>query len=151
MLLYNNDIAISFWYQRHSSSTLLLYNCMGWHCFKNKLQTIFVGTMSNTHHSRQGGGVNFQCMPLTPEFDTRSASGFSGSYMYGTEYEISGTGIFPRQTNNQNVPCARCYTNQRSAHMMIPGKRSCPTSWTKEYEGAFLFCNSCNFHTHLND
>jgi len=44
----------------------------------------------------------------------------------GVEYQSFGYG---------NVPCARCYTETRSAVMMIPAKRSCPAGWTQEYEG----------------
>ena len=52
----------------------------------------------------------------------------------GAEYETGSDGIFPSAAFQQNVPCARCYT-QRSAVVMIPSRRSCPTGWSKEYEG----------------
>ena len=44
------------------------------------------------------------------------------------------TGPFPDSAHQQNVPCARCYA-PRSAKMMIPGRISCPSRWTKEYSG----------------
>ena len=44
------------------------------------------------------------------------------------------TGPFPDSAHQKNVPCARCYA-PRSAKMMIPGRISCPSRWTKEYSG----------------
>ena len=78
-------------------------------------------------------------MPLSmlPEHDERLSSGFTGSYVYGTEYQTSTYNIFPSSAHNQNAPCARCNTNDRLALMMIPGLKTCPNHWTKEYEGRF--------------
>ena len=55
----------------------------------------------------------------------------------GAEYQSLSYGIFPNAAHDKNVPCARCYT-QRSATVMIPSRRSCPTGWTKEYEGEHI-------------
>jgi len=55
--------------------------------------------------------------------------------MNGAECQSYNYGIFPNSANQQNVPCARCYTENRPALMMIPAKRSCPSGWIKEYEG----------------
>ena len=55
----------------------------------------------------------------------------------GVEYQSGSSGIFPSAAHDQNVPCARCYT-QRSAVVMIPSRRSCPTGWSKEYEGEHI-------------
>ena len=77
--------------------------------------------------------MNYQCMPLDPEYGEYKPGG-SISVIGGVEYEAGGTIL--SSVVNQNVPCARCYT-QRSAVMMIPGKRSCPADWRVEYEGKF--------------
>jgi len=75
-------------------------------------------------------------MPTDPQYNSvDSSDNFSGSLIYGTEYQSYSYGIFPDSAYDQNVPCARCYTENRPALMMIPAKRSCPTGWTKEYEG----------------
>ena len=37
--------------------------------------------------------------------------------------------------NEQNVPCAVCYTGTRVTVMMIPAKIHCPSGWTVEYTG----------------
>ena len=74
-------------------------------------------------------------MPLDPQYNSFGGSGFTGSWVAGVEYETYTYGIFPDSAYQQNVPCARCYTNNRSAVMMIPAKRECSDGWTKEYNG----------------
>jgi len=75
-------------------------------------------------------------MPPDPQYSKTYTSGeFRGSAISGAEYQSYSYGMFSTSTFNQNVPCARCYTENRPALMMIPAKRSCPTGWTKEYEG----------------
>ncbi|XP_013388451.1 uncharacterized protein LOC106157369 [Lingula anatina] len=36
---------------------------------------------------------------------------------------------------NQDAPCAVCYTQNRTSHVMIPAWKTCPTEWTLEYRG----------------
>ena len=72
-------------------------------------------------------------MPNTPEYNSWSTSG-SRTYLYGAEYESGNNGLFTQSVNDQNVPCARCLT-PRSAVMMYPARRNCPSGWIKEYEG----------------
>jgi len=74
-------------------------------------------------------------MPPDPQYNKVNTASFAGSLIYGTEYQSYSYGIFPDSAHDQNVPCARCYTENRPALMMIPAKRFCPTGWTKEYEG----------------
>jgi len=74
-------------------------------------------------------------MPTDPQYSKVYTGSIYGSWIYGAEYESGSYGIFPSTAHDQNVPCARCYTENRPALMMIPAKRSCPFGWTKEYEG----------------
>ena len=55
----------------------------------------------------------------------------------GVEYHSAKEGIFPAIAEDQNVPCARCFIKW-TASMMLPGKRTCPDSWVKEYQGRVL-------------
>ena len=80
--------------------------------------------------------MNYQCLHTQPEYNLYN-SGDSSSVISGAEYQSHSSGIFPTAAHNQNVPCARCYT-QRSAIVMIPSRRSCPTGWSKEYEGEHI-------------
>ena len=102
--------------------TLYLSNC-----------AIISGFAAGTYFASKGGGVNYQCMPLDPEYGEYKPGGYM-SVIGGVEYETGGTIL--NSVFNQNVPCARCYT-LRAALMMIPGKRSCPADWRVEYEGKF--------------
>ena len=57
----------------------------------------------------------------------------SGWCIYGAEYEaVTNQPNFG--VNNQDVPCAVCHATQRSV-LMIPGQYTCPTGWTREYNG----------------
>jgi len=94
------------------------------------------GFAGGSHFTHSGGGVNYQCMPTDPQYNRVNTGSFYGSWIYGTEYESYSYGIFPNSAYQQNVPCARCYTENRPALMMIPAKRSCPSGWTEEYEGS---------------
>ena len=76
-------------------------------------------------------------MPNTPEYNSWTNSG-GISYLYGAEYETGNNGLFSRSVNDQNVPCARCLT-PRSAVMMYPAMRNCPSGWIKEYEGTSAY------------
>ena len=78
--------------------------------------------------------MNYQCLHTQPEYNL---FGGGGSVISGVEYQSGSSGIFPSAAHDQNVPCARCYT-QRSAVVMIPSRRSCPTGWSKEYEGEHI-------------
>ena len=98
------------------------------------------GFAGGTRFDHPGGGVNYQCMPLDPQYsrtyvDNGGTGTWYGTWMKGVEYETDSYGIFPNSALNQNVPCARCYTNNRPAVMMIPARRDCPDGWNKEYEG----------------
>jgi len=74
-------------------------------------------------------------MPFDPQYNrVYTGSSFEGSEMSGSEYQDYFK-ILSNTAYQQNVPCARCYTENRPALMMIPAKRWCPTGWTKEYEG----------------
>ena len=92
-----------------------------------------VGFAAGSYYSHTGGGVNYQCLPLQPEYNSYTDSG-SPSWIYGVEYESGNNGLLPGSTQNQNVPCARCLS-RGTAVMMLPAKRTCPQGWTKEYEG----------------
>ena len=39
---------------------------------------------------------------------------------------------------NHDIPCAVCYTRTRTAEITIPGRTSCPPSWTREYYGYLM-------------
>ncbi|XP_067929602.1 short-chain collagen C4-like [Watersipora subatra] len=122
-----------------STSAGAVYTRWGKKTCGNDSTLVYAGYAGGSNYSHSGGGANHQCMPLDPEYNKFSGSvTFVGSWLAGAEYESSSYGIFPNSAQNQNVPCARCYTNSRSAMMMVPGKRNCSEGWTKEYEGYLM-------------
>ena len=79
--------------------------------------------------------MDYQCLPLNPQFDRYTVSRGTVSWIYGAEYQIEGcTSNIPASAHQQNVPCARCYSH-RSAMMMLPARHDCPSGWTREYHG----------------
>ena len=86
--------------------------------------------MGKSHYTH-GGGVNYLCLSLDPEFPDNVQGGIqSGAYVYGAEYETGFAGM-----SQQDAPCAVCEVQGRSRLLMIPGRKSCPDGWTMEYDG----------------
>ena len=99
-------------------------------------ELVYAGRTAGSHYTHKGGAANYLCLPNDPSYlQYRSRSAEQG-YLYGTEYETSGgpLSVF----NNQNVPCAVCYVSTRGTVLMIPGKTTCPSSWTQEYNGYLM-------------
>ena len=98
-------------------------------------ELVYTGRVGGSHTSGDaGGGVNFQCMPLDPQYTLTFRAGIRGhAYIYGTEYDFPLDG-----SHRHNVPCAVCYVSTRETVLMIPAKTSCPTSWIREYHGYLM-------------
>ncbi|XP_067951963.1 short-chain collagen C4-like [Watersipora subatra] len=105
---------------------------------------LYNGYTGNGGFDQTGGGVNYLCMPDSPEYNSPGSVSYS-EFIGGVEYESSSYGVFPSSTHNQDAPCARCYTGNRPALMMIPAKRTCPDDWTTEYEG-YIMTEAYNHH-----
>ena len=83
-----------------------------------------------------GGAANFLCLPKDrPEYNNiNTAATEYRNVIKGVEFQTYDYGIFPNTAYNQNVTCARCFS-EISAVMMLPARSTCPTGWYKEYEG----------------
>ena len=78
---------------------------------------------------------------MDPEYNLPSGTGEEQrSPVWGAEYEQPVGG-----THDHDVPCAVCLGTTRETVLMIPAKTSCPTSWTKEYDG-YLMSNWKDWH-----
>lgn len=100
----------------------------------NKTELVYTGRVGGSHYTHKGGGANYLCMPLDPEYTLAVQNGVRGhSYVYGTEYEYPLRGL-----HDHDVPCAVCYAATRATALMIPAKTSCPRSWTREYYGFLM-------------
>ncbi|XP_067951958.1 collagen alpha-1(IV) chain-like [Watersipora subatra] len=98
---------------------------------------LYNGYTGNGRHDQPGGGVNYLCMPHSPEYNSPGTASAS-AFIAGVEYETESYGVFPSSTDDKDASCARCYTGNRPALMMIPAKRTCPDDWTTEYEGYIM-------------
>ena len=99
-------------------------------------ETLYSGRAAGSLWTEQGGGSNYLCLPDEPEFlaTVPGVQDYRRARVYGTEYKIdSGSPL--ESLHNNNAPCAACYTLARADKIMIPGKVTCPTSWTREYFG----------------
>ena len=57
--------------------------------------------------------------------------------MYSAEYEIPDNGPL-KSLHFNGVPCALCLIYTRGTVLMIPGKYTCPSHWTREYYGYLM-------------
>ena len=97
-------------------------------------ELVYAGRAGGSYFRHSGGGANYLCMPLDPEYNLTYAAGVRDqSYVYGVEYENPLQG-----SQNHNAPCAVCYVSTRETVLMVPAKSSCPTSWTREYYGYLM-------------
>ena len=112
-------------------------------------ELVYKGLTAGTPYDQTGGGANYLCAATDPQyFSTQvprnGANEIPLSYLSGTQYKVPSFSSL----HYHNVPCAVCYTSQRSSKLMIPGRRSCPQSWTEEYEGYLMAEHSNPGHKH---
>ena len=97
-----------------------------------------LGYTATSHYKKLGSGANYICLTNHPELPdgpksfsthTRHAS------ISGVEYKrIKGHSSL----TDHDAPCTVCRIKGRGEQLMIPGTRSCPNMWTKEYEGLLV-------------
>lgn len=105
----------------------------------NETTTVYEGFAGSSHFNSYGGGGQYLCLPNEPVYDKYKDGFQSGSYIYGTEYEISSAFTpFKRSLHNHDVPCAVCYVPSRSSQVMIPARNDCPVGWSEEYHGYLM-------------
>ncbi len=96
-------------------------------------ELVYTGRAGGTFYNQIGGGANYLCMPMTPDYVLPYKKGIrSHAFVYGAEYERPIKG-----GHNLNVPCAVCRSS-RVDIMMIPAKAYCPRGWIREYYGYLM-------------
>ena len=99
----------------------------------NETELLYAGKAGGTEHNSRGGGADKLCLPDNPDYLPGTTGATGSAFIKGAEYEFhSGpdTNVY-----QHNVPCAVCYVSTRATAIMIPAKRECPSSWTREYYG----------------
>ena len=100
-----------------------------------KATLVYEGYAGGGSYNQKGNGANYLCMPRNPQYLSLTNLPYC-SYLYGAEYE-TGNKVFSGTTHDYNVPCAVCHV-RKSTKIMIPGRYSCPSSWTREYFGYIM-------------
>ena len=99
-------------------------------------EMVYTGITGGTKYNAHGGGANHLCMPYEREYSDELTyrSGVNGyAYVWGIQYEFA-----IGASNKHTIPCAVCYAYARPTVLMIPGKASCPPTWTREYFGYLM-------------
>ena len=133
----------------------VVYTRWGKSTCRSGVNQVYAGRTGSSFSDHRGGGANYICMPNDPEYSSY-ISGVQGySSVYGTEYEAptvtSGTEYeAPTVTSGRdqhNAPCAVCDVPNKSRVLMIPAKLTCPSGWTREYNGYLMTENSIHKRT----
>ena len=95
----------------------------------------YSGITAGAKYDSHGGGANHLCMPQELEYSDELTyrAGVNGHVIWGTQYNLA-----IGAANRHAVPCATCHVSTRPAIIMIPGKASCPPTWTREYFGYLM-------------
>ena len=108
-------------------------------------EMVYSGITGGIKYSSRGGGANHLCMRQEREYSDELTyrAGVQGyAYIWGTQYD----GAIDAPTKH-TVSCTVCYVSARPTVLMIPGKASCPPTWTREYFG-YLITDSTLWGNH---
>ncbi|XP_065908933.1 uncharacterized protein [Dysidea avara] len=95
--------------------------------------TIYRGVASGGYYNHDGTPANLMCLPPDP---VRPSNNLGGSIpTYTVEYQTGGS---INHANDRNVPCAVCEVSGKTAILMIPSHKECPTGWRHEYSGYIM-------------
>jgi hypothetical protein len=102
--------------------------------------TLYSGYMGGGFYNHTGGAASYLCMHPTPELIDNAAGFQDGAVIYKVEIETSlgaapglnGTGI-----HDDDARCAVCEA-PRDQLLMVPGRLTCPSGWTEEYDGYLM-------------
>ena len=110
----------------------------------SETELVYAGKAAGSKWSNTGGGANYLCMPPHPQY-SRYQGGVQGrSTLYGVEYEPQGGPL--NSVQEHDAPCALCFVSNREASIMVPGMKTCPTGWSKEYSGYLVSTKQGDSH-----
>lgn len=92
-------------------------------------------------HGAYGGGTNYLCAPLDPQFNEYHQQSHHQTRLHGVMFGKVGHLFIPGRKphiNFSGVPCAVCKA-PRTTLLMIPALNVCPSRhWTREYHGFLM-------------
>ena len=74
----------------------------------------------------------FAC-PRHPEYLSGRTIPALSNALHGVEYDTYNTPF--HHLFQANMPCALCYTNEKTTTFLYPARLHCPQRWHKEYTG----------------
>ena len=102
-------------------------------------ELVYAGRAAGSHYTHTGGGANYLCLTMQPQHLEDGGGTNEHGLIYGAEYEMHGNVPSSSLPNHEHdVPCAVCYIAPREAVLMIPGRYTCPSGWTREYYGYLM-------------
>ena len=103
-------------------------------------ELVYAGRIAGSAWDDGGGSSNYDCLHSQPQFLTTTPGVQSDGrgYLYATEYQTRDSPPAFGNMRHHDPPCAVCYSSGRTATITIPGRTSCPSSWTREYYGYWM-------------
>ncbi len=101
---------------------------------------VYAGWVGGRHHTHGGSGANALCMSQKPSWLRYNDSNQDGALVYGGEYQMKGHGLEAdlASLHDSDTVCAVCMVDTASLQIMVPGTHSCPSDWTKQYDGYLM-------------
>ena len=99
-------------------------------------ELLYAGRMGGKDYAGHGGGSNYLCLPNNPQYLGYESGVQGDSNIHGAKYETSGGPL--SSSHYKAIPCAVCFSSNRSTKVMIPARIECPASWTREYYGYIM-------------
>ena len=121
--------------ETEQASSSVIYTIWGNSSCPSTSTVVYSGRAGGAYFTHAGSGSNYLCLPSDPEYYSDGKPTTYPAYVYSSEYETWGTELTGLE--NHNVPCAVCEA-QRQAMIMVPAKITCPTGWTREYNGFLM-------------
>ena len=87
----------------------------------------------------EAGSTDYLCLHSQPQFlrTTAGQQTWRGK-LYATEYDSVDSPPALGNVFRHDAPCSVCYSPSRSTKITVPGRITCPSSWTKEYHGYLM-------------
>ena len=103
-------------------------------------ELVYSGRAGGSWYRKTGGATNYLCMPDNPDYLQYDSRVQGNNYVSGVGYDLEQGQPLNVNPNvrGHNVPCAVYMAVSRCSLLMIPGKTSCPVSWTTEYVGYLM-------------
>ena len=104
------------------------------------VEIVYAGRAVGSPYSARanGGTSDYLCLPNEPEYSEDYKPGAQHySSLHGAEYETFEDAPL-EELRDHNVPCVVCHASLRESVLMIPARRSCPSTWNLEYSGFLM-------------